>query len=669
MPLTPCASSARGVFEHRLGTESNRPDNARFAGGKVSLEEQPLTPYHAKYFAWELTKRCAPGDVQRLTATLLDAQVDINPHQIDAALFAFRSPLLKGALLADEVGLGKTIEAGIVLSQKWAAGNRKLLVIVPANLRKQWHQELAEKFFLPAVILETRSFNEQIESSMQLNPFDQGSAIVVCSYQFARAKEQFIKSVAWDLVVLDEAHRLRNVYKPGNRIANAIKNAVSDAPKLLLTATPLQNSLLELFGLISFIDEYIFGDLRSFKSRFSQLSSPADVAELRSRLEPVCQRTLRQQVLEYVPFTRRFALVQEFYPSAEESRLYDLVSQYLQRPELMALEAGQRTLMTLVLRKLLASSSHAIAGTLAALVCRVERMVEGGKSDNVEMLTTDVDTFDEIKEEWNGNDAQTSENSEVAKPLNLQALNEELKLLRELRDLASSIRTNSKGEVLLTALGRGLAEALQRGAAKKAVIFTESTRTQRYVSELLEASDYAGKVVLFNGSNNDEKSKSIYRAWLKKHENSDHLTGSASADMRAALVEYFRDEGEILIATEAAAEGINLQFCSLVVNYDLPWNPQRIEQRIGRCHRYGQKSDVVVVNFLNKENAADQRVYQLLDEKFKLFNGVFGSSDEVLGTIESGLDFEKRIAAIYGRCRTLTEIEADFKLLQVELET
>ena len=137
--------------------------------------------------------------------------------------------------------------------------------------------------------------------------------------------------------------------------------------------------------------------------------------------------------------------------------------------------------------------------------------------------------------------------------------------------------------------------------------------------------------------------------------------------MRSALVDYFREQGQIMIATEAGAEGINLQFCSLVVNYDLPWNPQRIEQRIGRCHRYGQKHDVVVVNFLNQTNAADQRVFQLLSEKFYLFEGVFGASDEVLGAIESGVDFEKRIAAIYQRCRTVEEIQASFDQLQLEL--
>ena len=137
--------------------------------------------------------------------------------------------------------------------------------------------------------------------------------------------------------------------------------------------------------------------------------------------------------------------------------------------------------------------------------------------------------------------------------------------------------------------------------------------------------------------------RTIYADLAERHAGTDRVTGSRTADMRSALVDYFREQGQIMIATEAGAEGINLQFCSLVVNYDLPWNPQRIEQRIGRCHRYGQKHDVVVVNFLNRKNAADQRVFQLLAEKFQLFEGVFGASDEVLGAIESGVDFERRI--------------------------
>ena len=222
-----------------------------------------ITNYHAKYFAYELTKRCASDSLEKLSSTLSNAQVDLNPHQIEAALFAFRSPLSKGAILADEVGLGKTIEAGLVLSQKWAERKRKVLLIVPSSLRKQWNAELQEKFFMPSLILETKSFNQYVKDG-NLNPFEQKDAIVITSYHFARAKAPYIKKIQWDLVVIDEAHRLRNVYKTGNKIAREIKNALSDVPKILLTATPLQNSLLELYGLVSVIDDHLFGDLKSY---------------------------------------------------------------------------------------------------------------------------------------------------------------------------------------------------------------------------------------------------------------------------------------------------------------------------------------------------------------------------------------------------------------------
>lgn len=630
-----------------------------------------ITEYHAKYFAHELTKRCPSDSVQKLAGALADAQVDLNPHQIDAALFAFHSPLSKGAILADEVGLGKTIEAGILLSQKWAERKRKLLIIVPANLRKQWNQELTDKFFLPSVILETRTFNEQIKGG-NLNPFHQAD-IVICSYNFARSKDVYIRQVQWDLVIIDEAHRLRNVYKPTNRIANAIKSAVAPFPKVLLTATPLQNSLVELYGLVSIIDDYTFGDLKSFKTQFANPTSPKDFADLKTRLKPICQRTLRRQVLEYVPFTNRKAIVQEFFPTAEEQKLYDLVSEYLQRPNLFALPASQRQLMTLILRKLLASSTYAISATLGALSAKLETIAletitkeQTPAEINPEEVASDYEAIDETEEEW-GDDEQPVEKRRYT-PEELTMMGEEVEALKQFQSLARSIIKNSKGEVLLTALKRGFAAATEKGAQKKAIIFTESRRTQEYLQSLLEDTEYAGKIVLFNGSNTDPKSKEVYRNWLKKHEGTDRITGSSSADMRAALVDYFRDEAIIMIATEAAAEGINLQFCSLVVNYDLPWNPQRIEQRIGRCHRYGQKCDVVVVNFLNRSNAADQRVYQLLDDKFKLFSGVFGASDEVLGAIESGVDFEKRIAQIYQTCRTPEQIEFNFNALQQELE-
>lgn len=634
-----------------------------------------ITDYQVKYFAHELTRRFAPDRVDKLAAVLSDARVDLNPHQVDAALFAFRNPFSKGAILADEVGLGKTIEAGLLLAQKWAERKRQLLVIVPANLRKQWTQELADKFFLPSVVLEQRSFNESIREG-NLNPFVQ-PRVVVCSYQFVRSKEPYVRQVSWDLVVVDEAHRLRNIYKGTSKIAQAIKNAIDPFPKVLLTATPLQNSVLELYGLVSIIDAHAFGDLQAFKARFQRLADHSGFAELKERLKPICKRTLRRQVLEYVKYTVRHALVQEFTPSEAEQRLYDLVSAYLQRPTLFALPASQRQLITLILRKLLASSTYAIASTLEGMVHRLEaaERASGPVEEPPSELSDDFEELDELADEWD----DEQEDAASAKRLNLEqltALRQEKEELREFLTLARSILKNSKGEVLLTALRRGFAEAAkaQRAAGsdvlqQKAVIFTESRRTQEYLLNLLEATEFKDRVMLFNGTNSDPKSREIYRKWLDRHRNTDRVTGSPTADLRAALVDHFREDAAILIATEAAAEGINLQFCNVVVNYDLPWNPQRIEQRIGRCHRYGQQFDVVVVNFLNKLNAADRRVYELLDEKFKLFHGIFGASDEVLGAVESGVDFEKRIAAIYQRCRSAQQIQLEFDLLQQELET
>ena len=625
-----------------------------------------LTIYQAKYFAHELTRQMPSNSISKFVTSLQDAQVDLNPHQVDAALFAFQSPLSKGAILADEVGLGKTIEAGIILSQNWAERKRRLLIIAPANLRKQWNQELLDKFFLPSIILEAKTFNEEIKSG-NLNPFNQEQNIVICSYQFAKSKAVYIEQTKWDLVIIDEAHRLRNVYKPSNKTANAIKEAVFNYKKVLLTATPLQNSILELYGLVSIIDDYVFGDLKSFKSQYSRIVDEENYWELRQRIQPVCHRTLRKQVLEYINYTNRIPILQEFFPTKEEHELYLLISEYLQRPKLYALPNSQRQLMTLILRKLLASSSFAIYGTLDTMVNRLETILTDHQEvDFLEIVDEDFESTDELADEWNDKDEEkegTIYSDEDV--LNIQA---ELEDLKAYRSLAELIKRNSKAEQLLTALERGFSELNKLGAKKKALIFTESRRTQEFLFNTLEEQGYQGQIVLFNGVNNDLKSRDIYKNWLNKHKGTDKVTGSPTADKRAALVDYFRNEATIMIATEAAAEGINLQFCSLVVNYDMPWNPQRIEQRIGRCHRYGQEYDVVVVNFLNKKNEADIRVYELLDQKFKLFDGVFGASDEVLGAIGSGVDFEKRIAQIYQDCRRSEEIKSAFDELQEELK-
>ncbi len=625
---------------------------------------ESITLHQAVYIAHELTRRYPSGSSEKLNMALVDAQVDLNPHQVEAALFAVKSPLSRGVIMADEVGLGKTIEAGILLSQLWAEHKRKLLIICPANLRKQWSQELIDKFFLDSLILENKSFNE-FRKKGRKNPFEQ-TKILLCSYQFAKSKADYLQLVSWDLVVIDEAHRLRNVYKPTNKIGNTLKEALSNSKKALLTATPLQNSLLELYGLVSIIDENVFGDLKSFRSQFLRTIDGENYQDLRDRLKSICVRNLRRQVQEYIRYTNRIPLTIKFEPSEAEQKLYEDVSDYLQKEILYALPASQRHLMTLILRKLLASSTFAIAGTLNSLISKLhEIVVNNQRVSAAEVLDEEYDMFEEQADEWIENEIDNIEDT-ILSDNEIEAIKSEIAELEKYRNLAETIKHNAKGEKLIQAIREGFSK-MDKRASRKAIIFTESTRTQHYLFRLL-SEFYPNKIVLFNGSNNDEFSKKIYKNWHNRHLGTDKITGSPEADKRAALVDFFREEAEIMIATEAAAEGINLQFCSLVVNYDLPWNPQRIEQRIGRCHRYGQKYDVVVVNFLNMKNAADLRVFQLLDEKFKLFSGVFGASDDVLGSIESGVDFEKRIAEIYQKCRSEKEIIEQFDLLQKELD-
>jgi len=303
--------------------------------------------------------------------------------------------------------------------------------------------------------------------SVNLNPFIQ-PRIVLCSFQFARTKDAYVRQTPWDLVVIDEAHRLRNVYKSSNKIANAIKAAIADRPKTLLTATPLQNSLLELYGLVSFVDEYTFGDLRSFRSQFSRMTSQDEYRALRERIRPICQRTLRRQVLPYISYTNRHALVQEFIPTDAEQQLYTLVSDYLQSPRLYALPASQRQLMTLILRKLLASSTYAISDTLLGLANKLEAVEKAQAALDApapESLGDNFESLPEIEDEWledePDEDASQAGTAQQLSPEQRQELRAEKAKLREFHELAKSIQKNSKGEVLLSALQKGFEAARQ----------------------------------------------------------------------------------------------------------------------------------------------------------------------------------------------------------------
>lgn len=644
------------------------------------MSSTTITAYHAKYYAHELTRRHSADGVDRLSQSLFDASVDLNPHQIEAALFALRNPLQEGILLADEVGLGKTIEAGLVLCQLWAERKRTLLIICPASLRKQWAQELQEKFAISATVvdaavLKKHSSGDPLATLQSLAR----KSLLIMSYPFAVRLEAELRAISWDAVVIDEAHKLRNAHRASNRTGQALRRALAGRKKLLLTATPLQNSLMELYGLSTLIDEYLFGDEKAFRKQY--VNNGGDLADLRQRMAAFVQRTLRKDVLEYIQYTERKTLTQPFEPTDNEQALYERISAFLQRDFSYALPKQQRHLTSLILRKLLASSPYAVVGTLKTIRERLALLLEHKAAPVDSALLETLVAEDDLDSAYIENSEQESVDDESNQADNVTHHIEELKAeiaeLDDFIDSAESLQTDTKAEALLQALRLGFDNMATLGAPRKAIIFTESKRTQDYLHRFLGANGYQNKLVLFSGTNNHAESTAIYQQWLQEHAGTDRITGSSQVDKRTALIDYFRKDdssdnknggADIMIATEAAAEGVNLQFCSLVINYDLPWNPQRVEQRIGRCHRYGQNFDVVVINFLNTRNHADQRVLELLTEKFNLFNGVFGASDDVLGRVEGGIDFEKRVLQIYDTCRQPEEIEAAFDALQQELE-
>ncbi|MDO9847887.1 SNF2-related protein [Glaesserella parasuis] len=625
-----------------------------------------ITAYQAKYFANEILCRSENG-VARISDGLFNAKVDLNPHQIDAALFALKNPLERGVLLADEVGLGKTVEAGLVLCQLWAERKRRLLVICPAVLRKQWANELAEKFGLPCVILDKSLLKQEYQGSLpSFLQANMGKRVIIISYQYATKLANFLAGELFDCVVMDEAHKLRNAHRTSNKMGQTLRSAFDGRKKLLLTATPLQNSLMELYGLSTLLDEYLFGDEKVFRREFV---NEHNMAELKSRLQTVVKRTLRKDVLEYIRYTKRHTLTQNFYPSDEEQALYQAVSDFISKEHSLALPKRQRHLIGLILRKLLASSPYAVADTLSIILKRLYTLKEQQAKQEyllLDLRESEADLADELDEEWEDDE---SNDDEGLTSDDRQTLDDEIAQIEGFIAQTKQLRHDSKASSLLTALQTGFAKMAELGAAQKAIIFTESVRTQAYLYDFLIANGYANQVVSFSGANHHTDAKRVYEQWLADENNAGRITGSPQVDMRTALIDHFKNNAQIMIATEAAAEGVNLQFCSLLINYDLPWNPQRVEQRIGRCHRYGQKFDVVVINFLNQRNEADQRVLELLSEKFKLFDGVFGASDEILGRIETGLDFEKRIAHIYDSCRSAEEIKQAFDDLQKEMET
>lgn len=556
----------------------------------------PLSPFHALYKARELSGYAFGRD--KLVPVFAASDIEVYPYQVAAARFALRSPYLKGVILCDEGSLGKTYEALLVAAQLWYEGKERVLIVVPTPLLAQWVGIIENRFSIPFAVLDgNAAFEEQLAVG-NANPFLQ-EGVILTTYDFAAEKADSISQVEWELAVFEEAHHLRRIYTGANQGAAAIRRAVGNAFKLLLTATPMQNSILDLYGLVSFIDETVFPDEKAFYQRYFR--KPEHYPELAQRISKYCFRTTRQEVATYVKIPERIPVTAEFEPTDKEQKLYERIDAYVQNSGRFAFPKMDRYDLALLLFRTFSSSTFAVERTLRGVLRRLEKL-------------------------------------HAAEPAN-RAIAAELAEVSRMHALAADIKRNAKAGELLTALKDGFARLKQLGAKQKALIFTENRVTQEFLFALLDGGPYKGKVLTFHGGKSRDYS----------------------------VMERFRDEAKILISTDIGAEGFNLEFCSFVINYDLPYNTLTIEQRINRCHRQGQQSDVLIVNFLNRNNFADVRLLELINKRVLQFSGVFGMSDDVIGNF--GVDLGESFAKVLGSARSKDEIDRAYKDVLQKYET
>ena len=493
-------------------------------------------------------------DDEMLLPAFASSSIEIYPYQIAAARFALRSPYLKGCILCDEGSLGKTYEALLVAAQKWYEGKDRLLLILPPNLIKQWVGKIESGFTLPYCLWD----------SGDALPDEDG--LIICTYDFAVRHADAIGEKPWDLVIFDEADVLA---KPQNKTVSVLKAATSSSFKLLLTPTPITMSIMDIYGLICFIDETVLPDADDFYKRYFR--KPESYPELTSWVSRFAFRTLKSQVTEYVSFTNRVPLTLDYNLTEQEKELYTLLNQYLALPRRAAYPQIEQYDLSLMLFHILSSSPQALCKTLDGAIARLE------------------DSEEKVR-------------------------------LTEMKVLAESVSVCGKSKALLSAMKQCMAVLKRLKLPQKAVVFMDNLTTMDILSDLLADGGYA-------------------------------VIRSTQID----YMERFRSEkSAILLATDTAAKGLDMEFCPVVVNYDLLYNAIEMEQRISRCHRQGQESDVLVINLLNRENLADVRILELINKRVLQFDGIFGMSDAIVG------NFDASIGEVLGQIRKTDEIKAAF---------
>lgn len=541
-------------------------------------------------------------------SSLSNSRTRLLPHQIEAT-HRVCSALRPRFLLADEVGLGKTIEAGLVMKELMLRrGYRRILVITPATLTIQWQNEMRNRFNEEFIVMNRSNFHSVLTQAASSD-----SIRIITSIDFIKNEKyhQKLLKMPWDMAVFDEAHRLRrddSKITQGYQFADQIASRVDAL--LLLSATPFRGKLEELYYLIHLLDPHLLGPKHSFYNEYVIPSRNGESIEhLRTKLEKIL---IRRRKVEVGGFTRRIARTVRFDLSPEERAFYDATTEYVKREYNMAMSEKNRAVgfVMIVFQKLLDSSTRALLRALekrkAMLEMRMHRTAVF--AERLDQEEEDfIDSLDSIEDEEYLVELAENLDDRTLLQKNLSDFRKEILTLSRLIQLGRRIRVDRKVIKL-----KEVIDQLRRKGHRKFLVFTQFRTTQEYLAEALEGY----RVVQFHGSLN-----------VKQKEDA---------------IEAFRHEAEILICTEAGGEGRNLQFADILVNYDLPWSPLKIEQRIGRIHRFGQKNDCLILNFCTRDTVAE-RVIEVLEQKIRLFEESIGPSDMLLGTVEDDLRFSRSL--------------------------
>ncbi|MCD6122171.1 MAG: DEAD/DEAH box helicase family protein [Spirochaetales bacterium] len=655
-----------------------------------------------------------PNDYQSYIETFRESLIDANPHQIETVIFALEKLESGGCILADEVGLGKTIEAGLVITQYRAKRRWNVLIIVPNSLSVQWQNQLKDLFRLNSIVITPKAVRKAKQKQAKKKNIKLSDLIFkypginIMGRELASTLERnkVLSEKDWDLIIVDEAHEIfANIYRRFNSqtgiysIDSRASQRAADLrylfikhPILLLTATPIQNNLLELWGLASYLSEKNdLGMYHHFRKLF--LSSETGVVEdkreeLRKRIKNILIRNLRKDAELFMnyKFTGRICETLNFNMTKQEKALYDDISLYFDKDDACAynfsagieLNEGKygsiRNLLKMQYRRLLGSSFAALKSGLETILKRLTAMKKSETETvvNIESILPERDFENDLEDDINaieefGSGYEETQASEKA--LEAEHLNAEIEEIKDYIKRAGEIKESSKEKILVNFLKDNIFDNREK-FFEKTVIFTQSLASQRYLKEIFENNGFQNEVVLFSGTNRGVEVEEALRIWDNEVGStySEYERPTGKAAVREALVYYFKTRKKIFISTEAGAKGLNLQFCNVIINYDLPWNPQRIEQRIGRCHRYGQQKDVLVINCINADNETETRIYEILDKKLKLFRGVMDFSNEVLGALSKALNFEVKVNEILNKFRTPEERSIMLKKFEEEID-